>query len=348
MAEAIMKELGDEFLKQMLGETKVFQQDITPQAMKREGTGDIDDFVQSKQEDFMIDMFQQALAPDNFFPQRLDPQIYDNGTLFRNTPTLTYLEARNRAFPTDTLEIKHLKMTAGFVEEWIDPDNDTTGAGVPTVGTATASMKWAAVPVSLSRILGMGASKARPQLMNYAIMALRQGLNSAIVAGDSTGTEQFDGLDTIAQDSGNRTNLAGAAMTVARMDNLRAIYTTTLKSFPTFVLTNDFVTNQIALDMAATVRNVNTTEVTAGINPIAYTTPTGPIPIISDPYVPSTATQRRLDMLNEEFIFLENFLTPSWVQKGTAKPLTEDGWMVLGSTLYNTAPGLTVQAYNIA
>lgn len=343
---ASIESIQDDFLKQMLGETQVFQQDVTPQAMKREGTDDIDEFVQSKQQDFMLDAFQQTLAPDNFFPQRLDPQIYDNGTLYRNTPTLTYLEAKNRVFPTDTLEIKHLKMTSGFTEEWIDPANDTSGDGTPTVGTATASIKWAAVPVALSKILGMGASKARPQLMNAAIMALRQGLNAAIVAGDSTGTEKFDGLDTIAADSGNRTNLNGASMTVAMMDNLRAIMTTTLKSFPTFVLTNDFTTNQIALDMASTIRNVNTTEVVAGINPIAYTTPQGPIPIVSDPFVPSTATQRRLDMFNEEFIFLENFMTPSWVQKGTSKPLTEDGWMVLGSTLYNTAPGLTVQAYN--
>lgn len=344
---ASLESIQDDFLKQLLGETKVFQQDITPQAMKREGTGDIDDFVQSKQQDFMIQMFQQALAPDNFFPQRLDPTIYDNGTLFRSTPTLAYLEARNRAFPSDTLEIKHLKMTAGFTEEWIDPANSTTGDGTPTIGTATASMKWAAVPVALSRILGMGASRAsRPQLMNLAIMALRQGLNAAVVAGDKDGTQKFDGLDTICTDSGNRTNLAGAEMTVARMDNLRAIMTTTLKSYPTFVLSNDFTTNQIAKDMSATVRNVNITEVVAGINPIAYTTPTGPIPIISDPFVPATATQRHLNMLNEEFIFLENFMTPSWVQKGTEKPLVEDGWMVLGSTLYNTAPGLTVQAYN--
>lgn len=238
-------------------------------------------------------------------------------------------------------------MTTGFAEEWIDPDNDTSGSGVPTIGTATASMKWAAVPVSLSKIIGMGASgTSRQQLMNLAILALRQGLNSAIVAGDATGTHQFDGLDTIATDSGNRTNLSGAQMTVARMDNLRAIMTTTLRSFPTFVLTNDFTTNQIALDMAATIRNVNVTEVVAGINPIAYTTPTGPIPIISDPFVPATATQRHLNMLNEQFIFLENFMTPSWVQAGATKPLTEDGWMVLGSTLYDTAPGLTVQAYN--
>jgi len=314
--------------------------------MKKEGTDSIDDFVQSKQQDFMLQMFQQTLAPDNFFPQRLDPVIYDNGTLFKNTPTLTYLEAKNRVFPTDTLEIKHLKMTTGFAEEWIDPANDTSGDGTPVVGTGTASVKWCAVPVALSRILAMGQSRARPQLMNYAIMAIRQGLNAAIVAGDATGTQKFDGLDTIAQDSGNRTNLSGAEMTVEKLDNLRAIMTTTLKSFPTFVLTNDFTTNQIAKNMAATVRNVNLADVVAGINPIAYTTPQGPIPIISDPFMPSTATQRRLDMFNEEFIFVENFMTPSWVQKGTSKPLTEDGWMVLGSTLYDTAPGLTVQGYN--
>lgn len=343
-----VKDIQDDFIKQIIGEIDIQEQSITPKAMKKEGTNDVDDFMQAKASDMMIDKFQQTLAADNFFPQRLDPKIYDNGTLFQSTPCLTYLEAKNRVFASDTLEIKHLKMTTGFADEWIDPANNTAGTGTPVVGTATASMKFAAVPVSLSRIIGMGQSaSSRQQLMNYAQMALRQGLNATIVAGDKDGgSNKFDGLDTIAVDSGNRTNLSGAEMTVARMDNLRAIYSTTLKSFPTFVLTNDFTTNQIAKDMAATVRNVNLADVAAGINPIAYTTPTGPIPIISDPNVPSTVTQRHLNMLNEQFIFVENFMTPSWVQKGNAKPFAEDGWMVLVSTLYNTAPGLTVQAYN--
>jgi len=318
---------------------------------EKEGTDDIDDFIQSMGNDMLSKTtggIFETLAPTNFFPTRLDPKIYDNGTLFRRTPLLTYLEAKNKVMPSDTLDIKYLKQTAGFAGEWIDPAADTSGDGTPTIGTGSASMCYVALPVSLSRIIGMGASRAsRPQIMNNAQMALREEINQTLVIGDATGTMEFNGLDTIAVDSGNRTNMGGAtAMTVEKLDDLSAIASATLKNPPSFILTNDFVMNQIRADMYPGVRNM-TVDVTTGVNPIAHSTGTGLIPFIVDPNVPSTGGQRNLDLFNEEHIFFEQFMDMSWVQKGTSKPFTEDGWLVAVNVLYNTYPGGTVQAYNI-
>jgi hypothetical protein len=330
-----------------IGKAEVKGQDINEKTMKREGTDDVDDFLESKMKDMFLGTFGETLAPANFFPTRLDPNIYDNGTLYRSTPFLSYLEAKNRVFPSDTLDIKYLKQTTGFAGEWIDPANDTSGDGTPVIGTATASMCYVALPVALSRIIGMGQSRtSRPQIMNNAQLALRQEINQTLVSGDTTGTEEFDGIDTIALDSGNRTNNQGAAMTIEKLDALDAIMSDTLKSYTTAVLTNKFVMNQIRSDMYPGVRNERV-DVTAGINPIAYSTDAGPVPFIVDPNVPNTATQRRLDLINENFIFLENFMDMAYVQKGTSKPFTEDGWLTQVMVLYNTYPGGLVQMYNI-
>lgn len=341
------EEIQKTFLE-AIGIPEIHGKDVNKKTMKREGTDDIDDFVQSAADDMMLKTFQETLAPDNFFPTRLDPNIYDNGTLYKRTPLLTYLEAKNKVLPSDTLDIKYLKQTAGFAAEWIDPANDTAGSGTPTIGTATASMCYVALPVKLSRIIGMGQSRAsRPQIMNNAQMAFREEINQTLVSGSSSGTEEFDGIDTIAAASGNRTNLSGtSAMTVEKLDDLNAIMTHTLKNYSSFVLTNDFVLNQIRADMYPGVRN-ETVDVTAGINPIAYSTGSGPIPFIVDQNVPYTATQRRLDLFNEENLFFEQFMDMSWVQKGTDKPFTEDGWLVGVNVLYNTYPGGCVQAYNV-
>jgi hypothetical protein len=345
---AIAREELQKTISEAIGKVEVHGQDINEKTLSREGTDDVDDFIQSVADDLGSKTFGETLAPDNFFPTRLDPQIYDNGTLFRRTPLLTYLEAKGRTFPSDTLDIKYLKQTAGFAGEWIDPANDTAGTGTPTIGTATASMCYVALPVSLSRIIGLGQSRAsRPQIMNLAQIALREEINQTLVSGSSSGTEEFDGLNTIAVASGNRTNLSGAAMTVEKLDDLCAIQCNTLKSDCSFVLTNDFVMNQIRSDMYPGLRNIPV-EVTAGINPISYSTPRGPVPFISDQNIPTTASQRTINLLDEENIFIENFIDMAWVQKGITKPFAEDGWLTQVLVMYNTYPGGITQGYGIA
>lgn len=346
------QQIQQDIMEALKGNIEIKTQPINEKAFKKEGTDDLDDFVQSIAGDMALGtsgQLQQAMASGNYFPTVLDPTIYDNGVLYRKTPCLTYLETKNRRRPADSTEHKFIKMTAGFTEEWITETGNTLGTGEATTGTATASMKYVALPVSMSDIIGKGASApARAQLMEYAQVALREGFNKVVVAGDSAGgSNQFDGLDEIAEDSGTRVNLAGAELTLSDLFSAEATMNLTAKASPSFLLTNAEVMNQIKEDMVPTLRNERV-DVTAGVRVPAYASNAMDIPIISDPNVPHTATQRRLDFIDELYAFIADFMTPFFVPAGRTKPFASDGWYAQVAVQYHTAPAKNVQIYNIA
>jgi len=103
------EEIEKTFLE-AIGKVETHGKDITEKTMKKEGTDDIDDFIQSMGNDMLSKTtggIFETLAPTNFFPTRLDPKIYDNGTLFRRTPLLTYLEALVNLFSEGHLGVVH-------------------------------------------------------------------------------------------------------------------------------------------------------------------------------------------------------------------------------------------------
>jgi hypothetical protein len=353
MIMAVSKEqIQEDIMEALKGNLEIKTQPVTEKAFKKEGTDNLDDFVESIASDMALGtsgQLEQAMASGNYFPTVLDPTIYDNGVLYRRTPALTYLETRNRRRPANSTEHKFIKLTAGFTEEWIAETGNTTGTGEATTAPGTASMRYVALPVSMSDIIGKGASgSSRAQLMEYAQVALREGFNKVVVAGDATTTPtQFDGLDEIAEDSGTRVDLANTEITLEDLFNGEAIMTETLKSTPSFLLTGASVLNQIKKDMVPTLRNERV-DVTAGVRVPAYASNAMDIPIISDPNVPAVAAQRRLNFIDELYVFIADFMTPFWVPAGKTKPFASDGWYAQVAVQYHTAPAKNVQIHNIA
>lgn len=344
-----VEQIKQDMVDQLRGQVEVKTKKLDEKALKKEGTESIDDLVESITSDMMVNTFQQQMSSANFMPTILDPQIYDNGVLYGMTPCLTYLESKGRRMPANSTEIEYIKLTAGFAGEWVQETDATSGSGEATTSTATANMKYLALPISLSDMIGKGASAtARAQLMEYAQMALREEFNRTLVAGDVNVNYEFDGLDEIAEDSGTRVNMSGAEITIDDLNSAEATMTRTPKTFPTFLLTGAEVLNQIKADMMATLRNVDKVDVTAGVRVPAFASNRGDVPIIADPNVPATAAARRLDFINELFVFISDFVTPSFVAKGKSKPFASDGWLTQVAVLYHTAPAKNVQLYGIA
>jgi hypothetical protein len=323
---------------------------LTEKTFKKEGVDNLDEYVRQIAAEKLESILEQQMASTNFFPTRLDPKIYDQGTLYGWSPALTYLENKGRRKATGDTKVQYIKWTAGFTPEWIQETDSTSGGGTGTSSTATASMKFIAMPISLSDLIGQGASAGmKAQIMQFAMQGLREDFNAKIVAGDKDTNYQFDGLDTIALDSGTRTNLSTANVTVEDLNTAETTFRDTVKGgSPTVIFTSNAVVDQLKKDMMATVNTVNTTEAIAGVTVPAYASNTGNVPIIADPNVPKTGNQRRLDMFNEQHIMIEDFMTPTYVMKGKAKPFATDGWLVQVSVLYDVAPALNVQLYNIA
>ncbi len=349
---ASVQEIQEDIIEKLRGNVGVQTEPITEKAAKREGAENFDDLVQSMASDMQLGTsgrLEQAMSSGNYFPTILDPTIYDNGVLYRRTPCLSYLETKNRRKPANSTEHKYIKLTAGFAGEWIAETGNTSGSGEATTTPATASMCYLALPVSMSDIIGKGASAAaRAQLLEYAQVALREEFNKVVVAGDSAGgSNQFDGLDEIAENSGTRINLSGAELTLEDLFSAEATMTETLKASPSFLLTGASVVNQIKKDMTPTLRNERY-DVTAGVRVPAYASNAMDIPIISDPNVPATAAARRLDFIDEMFAFIADFMTPSWAPAGRTKPFASDGWYTQVAVQYHTAPAKNVQIYGIA
>lgn len=317
---------------------------LTQKGLEQEGAVNVDDYIQS----VVQDALSQTMASGNYFPTRLDPKIYDIGTLFNITPTLTHLETKGRRKPTDTTEVKYIRLNTGFAGEWIGETADTAGDGTAITGTSTATMKVLALPISMSDLIGKGASgSSRAQLLQYAQQALREKFNEGVVKGNSAGTEEFNGINTLIVANGTRANMSGAALSIKDLNNGETVMRDVKKTAPNVVLTNNSVVDQLKEDMMATQRYVNKTETVAGVTVPAYASNTGDIPIISDPNMPSTDNQRQLSMFNDQHVFIEDFMTPAYVAKGKAKPLASDAWLVQVATMYNVAPTLSYNIYNI-
>ena len=318
--------------------------ELSSKALKKEGTEDIDDYIRS----MVADEFKQQMASSNYFPTRLDPNIYDIGTLYNMTPMLSYLESKGQRAAYDTTEVEYIQFTSGFSGEWVGETEDTSGAGTATTGTATASMKYLALPISMSDMIGKGASSsARAQLFAFAQEALREEYNQTIVSGSSSGTDEFDGLNTLITANGTRTNKSAAAITVADLNTGETVMRESKKTPPTVVLTSNYVVDQLKQDMMATQRYVNTTDTTAGVTVPAYASNTGEIPVIADPNMTTTDNQRDLVMFNERHVFIKDFMTPAYIAEGKSKPFASSGWLGQVSIMYDVAPTLSYQIYNI-
>lgn len=340
-----------EILKeQIITEGKTFSQ----KDIDRKGEDSVEEYVKN----IAMDIFKQASGDttesSNYFPVRLDPQIYDTGVLFESSPTLTYLETQGRRSPMDTMEVKYIQLKSGFSSTWID-ETDDSGAtsAVANTGTDTASMCIHVMPITMSDLIGKGASStARAQLMNYAQEGFREDLNTQIVSG-AAGSYAFDGLDTLAtantvNGGARRVDMSGSnPMDLATLNKMDTIYSDTLKSRPTFIITSAAVEDQIEQDMSTIVRAENELPVTAGIDVPYFRSDNGKIPIITDPNVPKTATTRHLDMFNERQIFIQDFMTPAFITEGRTKPFASTGWLAEILVMYHVSPTQMVQAYDI-
>ena len=346
----------EEIKQFLLDNVEVHSQKLDLKGMQKEGATDTDDYLNSVKEDLQSEMFTQTegtfspRAAADFMPTILDPQLYDNGTLYGMTPLLTYLESKGRRSPAESTKLAFIKMTGAFGGEWLTSETaDTQTNAAPTDTVGSASMCYLAVPVSLSDIIGKGASStARTQLMEYAQQVLREEFDQTIVAGDAGTTGEFDGLFEIAKDTGNRTDMSNVEITEDDIEGLEVIMNDTLKTYPTFILTSASVLRQLKKDLASQTRVMDKTKAVLGLNIPAYASNRGEIPIVIDPYAPKTATTRRLGMFNENFINIADLIGPSYVQRGKTKPFATDGYLVQASVMYHTFPTGVAELYGIA
>ena len=327
---------------------------LTLKGMKKEGATEPDDYIRSLQQDLLGGILQQTISSTNFMPLKLDPNVYDQSTLFMTSPALTFLEGRNRRAPADTTKINFIELTEGFSAEWIAETDATEGDGTAQTELGLATMCVQALPISLSDLLGSGQSaQSRAQLMQYAQEALREDFDNVIINGNTTtNANEFTGLMSIAQASGYSEDAQGNALLLKNVRNLEAQLSQQRKGWADFCLTNVDVHNQLVEDMTATVKNVNTVNITANTPVNAFQSSRGPLPIITDPYVPFTLPGASTNsgvfgMFNSNRIFISDFVHNSWVEKGKTKPVATDGWLVQVSVMYNAEPLKTAVRYNL-
>jgi len=330
---------------------------LTVKGMEQEGATDPDDYIRSIQQDLLGGILKQTISSTNFMPMKLDPNVYDQSTLFMTSPALTFLEGRNRRAPADTTKINFIELIEGFSAEWINETEGTLGDGTAQTQLGLATMCVQALPISLSDLLGSGQSaQSRAQLMQYAQEALREDFDNTIING-TTGTQgsptnKFSGLMTIAQAQGYSEDASGNPLLLKNVRNLEAQLTQQRKGWADFCLTNVDVHNQLVEDMTATVKNVNTVNITANTPVTAFQSSRGPLPIITDPYVPYTVPGANTNsgvfgMFNSNRIFISDFVHNSWVEKGKTKPVATDGWLVQVSVMYNAEPLKTAIRYDL-
>ena len=123
---------------------------LTLKGMKKEGATEPDDYIRSLQQDLLGGILQQTISSTNFMPLKLDPNVYDQSTLFMTSPALTFLEGRNRRAPADTTKINFIELTEGFQAEWIAETDATEGDGTAQTQLGLATMCVQALPISLS------------------------------------------------------------------------------------------------------------------------------------------------------------------------------------------------------
>ena len=292
---------------------------FTPQnlegKMKREGTESVDDYFTNLAGGLInaagVDL-KQTLTSTVFQPVLLDPNVYNQGTLYNISPLVTYLEQKGRRQPAGSTKEEFIQMTAPFIPEWIGETSQTSGDGTPGVTNGNAVVYVEALPMSFSDLLAFGqGATSKAQLMQFAQEALREGFNQAIISGaNATNNNQMDGLFTIMANctspkASYRINNSGQPVTVAQMDNLDAGLTDINKGYATFALTTRTVLNQLKQDMQKILHlSLPPYQITAGQNISAYTGPNGDIPIIADSQVPNVATKRLTDSLMRDMFSL--------------------------------------------
>jgi hypothetical protein len=339
----------EEIKQYLLENVEIKTKTLNESGMSREGAVNVDDYMNSVREDLQGEMITQQISAGDFMPYILDPSIYDNGVLYGMTPALTYLESKGRRKPAESTKLDYNIITSGFAGEWIEETADTAGTGASSSTLTHATMKYLALPFSASDILGKGASaQSRRELENFALMSLREEFDQTVVAGDASGTQEFDGLFEIAKDSGNRTNMSNTEITEDDVEGLEVIMNDTLKTYPTFILTSASVLRQLKKDLAAQSRVMDKTNAVLGLSLPAYASNRGEIPIVVDPYVPKTATTRHLGMFNENFINIADLLTPSFIPEGRALPFASSGWFAQVAVQYHTYPAGVAELYGIA
>ena len=154
-----------EILKQnIVTEGKSFSQ----KDIDRKGEDSVEEYVRN----IAMDVLNQATGDTdqsgNYFPVRLDPNIYDTGVLFESSPVLTYLESKGRRSPQDTMEVKYIQLKSGFTSTWIDETQDE-GATNDKANTGTAQsaqvFKYVLLhllkgkPVSVSDLEGVSSNR---------------------------------------------------------------------------------------------------------------------------------------------------------------------------------------------
>ena len=338
-------------------ETK-FSKPLNEKSMKTEGTDNMAELAQTQ----VDDMFTQSTGIDtsssNFFPVQLDPNVYDQASLYQRTPVLSYLEAKGRRSPASTTKFNFIELSTGFASEWFSEMGSTSGTTLGATDLGTAQICFEAVPFNLSDLLGAGQTvTTRAQLLGYIQETLREGYENALLNGSASGT-QFDGLFTIATNSGVKKDASHGAVSLDAMRGLHADLRQKQKGFASFIVTDEYSHVDIQKEMAATIRNINTVDnIIAGVNPTAFQASAAEIPIIVSPYAPMTVatpdssdavpTARSLGMFNEQYINIQDLITPSFVEAGKTKPLATNGWVVQASTMYNTVPKKCAVLYDI-
>jgi hypothetical protein len=347
-----------------------FSRGITEHNFSREGINaeSLSDaqaeFIKTQLNDMMLRQDVNLPSSANFFPIQLDPNVYNEKILFMRTPLLTYLESLGVRKPVSTTKFNYIELTEGFQEEWIGETDATEGTGTnAATNLGTAQICFEAVPFNLSDLLGAGQTvTTRAQLMNMILQTLREGYEKVLLNGSggsgSPSTNQFDGLYTIAGNSGYSTSNGGDAMTLNAMRILHANLRQRQKGMATFILTDEFTHTNIQDEMAATIRNINTTnEIVAGVNPTAYQASAAEIPIIVSPFSPMTVpspddgsipTNRNLGMFNEQFVNVQDLITSSWVEAGKTRPLATNGWIMQASVMFYTVPPQSAVITDIA
>lgn len=312
---------------------------LTEKALSREGTDDLAEFVKGVVEDYVKEQTQSA----NFFPIRLDPKIYDPSYLYYQTPYLSFLEAKGRRQTIDTTKLQYLHLTEGFSAEFITETGNTTDDGVATTQLKSASINIMAMKISLSDLIGKGASAtARAQLMDFAQLGFRESLEDALINGTGSSNKPV-GIRKAATDEGLGVDLNGEDITPEVIMDAETDLFEKRKARASFILTSPGIINMLIDNLGEAYQYViNPTgrgyEVVPGATAPMFNTNNGPIPMIQTPFMLQSGVNRDLIMADHTTINLYDFIPTSYVEAGRVKPLATDGWLVNVFMTFNVLP----------
>lgn len=321
-------------------------------------------------------LFKQTVAGGSYFPTELDPDI-PNTVLYGRAPAMTRMESYpGMKTPTTTTSVKYLKHTQGFISESINDIDAGSNPQDQTLVPTTTNVNVHITKFSLSDLLNMGFAidaGIKEEVIQLALEGQREYMDMLMLAGNHTSSTeymgstsangtQFDGLYTQVP-SANVTSNAGDSLTLSSLYSLEQHLREDLKGIPTVIYTSSAVLGQLRQEMTAMQREITATakisgeagmlsptpvEVVAGVTVPAYQSETGPIPIITSPWMPRTAGSRALLMLDETTVKFREFATPYVVTLAKNKPVATDFSVVQMNTMYNKVPEKSVAIDNIA